>query len=157
MTMYRSSITIASKINEKAAMALSSLIHALYELDSYAIARFVEKDGKEPKMILLAPSIDADFECLVDIELPFAEDIRQYKFPPLDKVVTVGGKNLVQHRNLPNDELMQAMSDYVDSMDLSNFGKDEEGYVSDARLMNTTNYVPAIQLNTRQWKIHILL
>jgi len=125
--MYRSSVTIASKINDKAAMALSSLIHALYELDSYAVARFVEKDGKEPKMILLAPSIEADFECLVDIELPFAEDVRQYKFPPLDRVVTVSGKNLVQHRNLPNDELMQAMSDYVDSMDLSTFGKDEEG------------------------------
>lgn len=110
-------------------MALSSLIHALYELDSYAVARFVEKDGKDPKLILLAPSIEADYECLVDIELPFAEDVRHYRFPPLDRVVTVAGKNLIQHRNLPSDELMQAMSDYVDTMDLSTFGKDDEGYV----------------------------
>lgn len=130
MTISRSSVTIANKINSKAGMALSSLIHALYELDSYAIARLVEKHGKEPKLILLAPSIESDFECLIDIELPFAEDVRQYKFPPLDRVVTVAGKNLYQHRNLPNDELMQAMSDYVDSMDLSTFEKDDEGYDS---------------------------
>ena len=127
MTIKKSSVIIANKTNDKASMALSSLIHALYELDSYAIARFVAKDGKEPLLLLLAPLIQLDFECLVDIELPFAEDIRQYKFPPLDKVVTVAGKNLFQHRNLPSDELMDAMSKYVDSMDLSTFGRDDEG------------------------------
>jgi ATP-dependent DNA helicase 2 subunit 2 len=104
-------------------MALSSLIHALYELDTYAIARYVPKDdySKGPVIVLLAPEIKEDFECLIDAELPFAEDIRPYTFPHLDKVVTVGGKELVQHRNLPNDELMKSMSEYVDAMDISTF------------------------------------
>ena len=127
MTIKKSSAIIANKTNDKASMALSSLIHALYELESCAVARFVPKDGKDPLLLLLAPSIEPGFECLVDVELPFAEDIRQYKFPPLDKVVTVAGKNLFQHRNLPSDDLMDAMGKYVDSMDLSTFGRDNGG------------------------------
>lgn len=110
-------------------MALSSLIHALFELESYAVARLVAKAEKDPILILLAPSIEVDYECLLDVQLPFAEDLRSYKFPPLDRVVTVSGKVITQHRNVPNDALKTAMSDYVDRMDLSTFGKDDEGQV----------------------------
>lgn len=127
MNMSTSCIIIAQKANEKASMALSSFIHALFELDSYAIARLVTKDNKPPVIILLAPSIEADFECLVDVQLPFAEDVRPYRFPPLDRIVAVSGKIVTEHRNLPNAQLSQAMSDYVDQMDLSTFGIDEEG------------------------------
>ena len=127
LEMSRTSMIIGSRSDAKATMALSALIHALYELDSYAIARFVAKENKEPKILLLAPHIEKDFECLYDSELPFAEDIRSYKFAPLDRVVTVSGKTLTLHRNLPNDELQDAMSAYVDSMDLSTFGEDSEG------------------------------
>jgi ATP-dependent DNA helicase 2 subunit 2 len=77
---------------------------------------------------LLAPSVDADAECLFEVELPFAEDLRSYRFPALDKIVTVSGKELKQHRFLPNDDLMDAMSAYVDAMDLSTFDEDDEGY-----------------------------
>ena len=108
-------------------MALSSLIHALFELESYAVARLVPKPDKEPVIVLLAPSIEVDYECLLDVQLPFTEDVRAYKFPPLDKVVTVSGKEIKEHRNLPNEALQNAMSDYVDRMDLSKFGKDENG------------------------------
>ncbi|KAF2139738.1 uncharacterized protein K452DRAFT_310629 [Aplosporella prunicola CBS 121167] len=127
MEMSRTNIIIPQKTNEKAAMALSSFIHALFELETYAVARFVAKDDKDPLILLLAPSIETDYECLIDTELPFAEDMRGYRFPPLDRIVTVGGKTLHQHRNLPSDELTQAMSDYVDNMDLSTLGKDDEG------------------------------
>ena len=127
MHLSVSNIIIAQKTNNKAIMALSSLIHALFELESYAVARLVTKEDKEPLLILLAPSIEPDYECLLDIQLPFAEDIRPYKFPPLDRVVTVSGKIITEHRNIPNDALKSAMSEYVDRMDLSAFGKDEEG------------------------------
>ena len=86
--MGESCITLAQKGNNKALMGLSSLIHALYELESFAVARIVTKDGKEPQIILLAPQIENDFEALIDVPLPFAEDVRVYKFPPLDKFVT---------------------------------------------------------------------
>lgn len=110
-------------------MALSSLIHALFELDSFAIGRLVTKNDKPPVLVLLAPSIEIDYECLLDVQIPFAEDVRSYKFPPLDRVVTVSGKVLREHRNLPGTALSSAMSDYVDRMDLSTFARNDEGQV----------------------------
>lgn len=127
LEMDRTNLIIASRPDRKATMALSALIHALYELDSYAVARFVPKENREPRILLLAPNIENEFECLYDTELPFAEDVRSYKFAPLDRVVTVSGKVLTVHRNLPNDELQDAMNAYVDSMDLSVFGRDVAG------------------------------
>ncbi|KAE9379177.1 putative Ku family DNA helicase [Stipitochalara longipes BDJ] len=127
LNMGESRITIAQPINDKARMAFSSLVHALFELESYAVARIVEKDGKVPQILLLAPSIEPDLEALIDLPLPFAEDVRVYRFPPLDRVITASGSTLKKHRYLPDDDLVGAMSDYVDSMDLSTAGKDEDG------------------------------
>jgi ATP-dependent DNA helicase 2 subunit 2 len=125
--MGESCITVAEVSNDKARMALSSFIHSLHELESYAVARLVPKDGKDPQIILLAPLIDPDIEALIDVPLPFAEDVRVYRFPPLDRVVTTSGTTVKTHRNLPNDDLIEAMNDYVDSMDLSKFDKDDNG------------------------------
>lgn len=127
MSMSTTNVIIAQKTNNKAILALSSIVHALFELESFAIARLVPKTGKSPVLLLLAPSIEVDYECLLDVQIPFAEDVRSYKFPPLDRVVTVSGKVLNEHRNLPKDALSSAMNDYVDSLDLSNFGTDDDG------------------------------
>ena len=131
--MGESCITVAEPTNDKARMALSSLIHSLHELESYAVARLVRpvrsgsEEGRDPEIILLAPSIEPEMEALIDVPLPFAEDVRLYRFPPLDRVITTSGAVVKTHRNLPSDDLAEAMSDYVDSMDLSKFGKDEDG------------------------------
>ncbi len=132
--MGETGIIAAQRPNEDAELALSALIHALHELESYAVARYVQKDGNAPQLLLLKPNpgIEDPFECLYDVPLPFAEDIRPYQFPPLDKVLTVTGHTLKEHRLLPSDELNQAMSDFVDSMDISGFAADDEGY--DCRL-----------------------
>ena len=130
MSMTVSCIVIAQRVNNKAIMALSSIIHALFELESYAVARLVPKAGKQPTILLLAPSIEPDYECLLDVQIPFAEDVRSYKFPPLDRIITVSGKVLQEHRNLPNDKLKAAMSDYVDRMDLSTYGRDDNGFAT---------------------------
>ncbi|KAI1369211.1 Ku70/Ku80 N-terminal alpha/beta domain-containing protein [Xylaria arbuscula] len=128
LNMGETCMTIAQKFNEAAALKLSSFIHSLHELESYAVARIVTKDGKEPALILLAPHIEPDFECLYDVPLPFAEDVRNYPFPPLDRVITVQGNTITEnHRNLPSQELQEAMDDYVDAMDISSWEKDEEG------------------------------
>ncbi|KAF3197252.1 ATP-dependent DNA helicase II subunit 2, partial [Orbilia oligospora] len=118
--LSNSNIIVASKANDEAIMALSSFIHALYELDSLVIGRLVTKDDKPPVMIAMAPIIEPSFECLVEVQLPFAEDARQYKFAPLNTVRTTTGKVLDKHRLIPTQELQEAMDDYVDSMDLMN-------------------------------------
>lgn len=127
MDMSKSNVIIALRTNDKANMALSSFIHALYELESYAVARLVPKENKAPTVVLLAPSIEPDHECLYEVELPFAEDLRSYRFPSLDKVLTVSGKELKKHRNLPSADLLDAMSQYVDQMDLSTLSTDDDG------------------------------
>lgn len=118
MLIDNASMLVAQKGNDKAALALSSFVHALYELESLAVARLVKKDMTEPAITLLSPLVEPDFECLIENILPFAEDIRTYRFPPLDKVLTVSGKTLKEHRNLPKQDLLDAMSDFVDSMSL---------------------------------------
>ena len=125
--MSKTNVIVAQRGNDMASLALSSFIHALYETATYAVARFVPKEKKEPVIVLLAPLIEANFESLIDFELPFAEDMRGYKFPPLDRKITVAGKTLMQHRDLPTPALMDAMSAYVDAMDLSTFGVDDDG------------------------------
>ncbi|KAJ5185269.1 DNA helicase ATP-dependent Ku type [Penicillium cf. griseofulvum] len=115
--MSNTNIIIPQRANDNASLALSSLIHALYETDAYAVARLVTKESKPPMLVLLAPSIEADYECLIEVQLPFAEDVRSYRFPPLDKIITVSGKVVTEHRNLPSAALKDAMSNYVDSME----------------------------------------
>lgn len=129
LNMGEAHVIVARKFDERAQLALSSLIHALHELDAYAVARIVTKDNKEPQLVVLIPNIEHDFECLYDVPLPFAEDVRNFQFPPLDRVITTSGAVLTKHRNLPNDALNQAMGDYVDAMDISEYGKDDNGFV----------------------------
>ncbi|RDW71223.1 ATP-dependent DNA helicase II subunit 2 [Coleophoma cylindrospora] len=126
LNMGESCVTIAQQTNDRAQLALSSLIHALFETESYAVARIVAKDGKDPIIVLLAPSIEPHLECLIDVPLPFAEDIRPYRFPPLDRVITTTGAVLDKHRNLPSHDLKEAMSKYVDAMDLSTLGRNDD-------------------------------
>lgn len=120
--MSNTNFIIPQKANDKAALALSSFIHALRELDYYAVARLVTKESKPPLVVLLAPYFETEedevYESLIEVQLPFAEDLRSYRFPPLDKVITVSGKVVTEHRNLPNESLQEAMSNYVDSMEL---------------------------------------
>lgn len=125
--MGTSNIVVAQKTNDRAVLALSSLIHALFELDSYAIARVVKKDNQPPLLTVLSPSVEQDYECLIENQLPFHEDVRQYSFPPVDKIFTISGKTLTQHRNLPSKDLLEAMSDFVDDLSLSEYDRTDEG------------------------------
>lgn len=81
-------------------------------------------------MVLLAPNIEPDFECLLEVALPFTEDIRQYKFAPLDRVRTSRGDITEQHRYLPSVKLNEAMDSYMDAMDLDTLGE-RDGIDSD--------------------------
>ena len=51
------------------------------------------------------------------------------------------GKVLTKHRNLPTEEQDEAMSEYVDSMNLMKYKRDEEGYVSHQSIAYYREYV----------------
>lgn len=139
-----SCVVVAQKNSTADALKLSSFIHSLHELGSYALARFVAKDGKDPVLLLLAPHIDVDFECLYDIPLPFAEDVRQYPFPPLDKVVTVNNNILTRHRLLPSEDLVESMSEYVDALDITTYALDDDGQRTQEYAAVDDLYSPAL-------------
>ncbi|KAI9645932.1 ATP-dependent DNA helicase yku80 [Ciborinia camelliae] len=143
LNMGETCITIPQKTNDKARMALSSLVHALHEMESCAVARLVKKDGSDPQIVLLSPFIEPDLEGLIDVPLPFAEDIRSYRFAPLDKVFSSSGSLIDKHKNLPSSDLKAAMGAFVDSMDLSTAGKDEEGKPAEYMAIEDT-YSPVL-------------
>jgi len=69
LLLSRSNVIIASKVNNKAIIALSSLIHAMIEVEVVAVARLVVKMNKPPLLVVLAPFVDADYECLFEVEV----------------------------------------------------------------------------------------
>ncbi|KAK2494254.1 hypothetical protein MC885_002917 [Smutsia gigantea] len=91
----------AAKGDEAAAVALASLIHALDELDMVAIVRYVYDKRANP-------------QCLMYVQLPFMEDLRQYMFSSL--------KN--NKKYTPTEAQLNAVDVLIDSMSLVK--KDEE-------------------------------
>ncbi len=50
-------------------VALSSIVQAMYEKGTMAIARWVSKDDMDPKMGVLCPSVFAEAECLLWVQV----------------------------------------------------------------------------------------
>ncbi|KAG6894323.1 hypothetical protein C0993_011801 [Termitomyces sp. T159_Od127] len=108
--------------------ALSSVVQAMYEKDAMAIARWVTKDGMDPKMGVLAPVVWDEVDCLLWAQMPFADDVRKYTFASLDHLVNKKGEVLTEHPFIPTEEQLDAMDNFVDAMDLMDAGeKDDEG------------------------------
>jgi len=106
-------IVVALKNDDVAALALSSIIHALAETNSVAIARYVKKDGSPPRLVVLTPTIKTDFEALYLNILPFSEDIRQYQFVSLF--------TNVKKEYIPTKEQLDITEKLIRDMDIKNF------------------------------------
>ncbi|KAJ2956340.1 hypothetical protein NQZ79_g7801 [Umbelopsis isabellina] len=104
--------------NEAAACSISALSRALYEKNAYALVRYVAKEDQQPKLGILMPYFEPHVDALHFVRVPFAEDLRQFPFAPLDVVVLPNGKELTEHKNLPTKELEDAMDDFVSRMEL---------------------------------------
>jgi ATP-dependent DNA helicase 2 subunit 2 len=128
-------------------VALSSIVQAMYEKNVMAIARWVTKDGMDPKMGVLSPVVFDGVDCLIWIQvcfvnpghrvelistfqMPFADDLRKYTFASLDNLVSKKGEIITEHPYIPSKTQLDAMDKFVDDMDLMEAGeKDDEGYV----------------------------
>ncbi|XP_068102182.1 X-ray repair cross-complementing protein 5 isoform X2 [Hyperolius riggenbachi] len=98
----------APKDDETAAVALSSLIHALEEMEMVAIVRYAYDRRSNPQVGVAFPMIKEKYECLVYIQLPYMEDLRQYIFSSL------GNNKKFQ----PSDQQLSAVDSLIDSMSL---------------------------------------
>ncbi|KAF5356130.1 hypothetical protein D9756_004280 [Leucocoprinus leucothites] len=109
-------------------VALSSIVQAMYEKGSVAIARWVSKDGMDAKLGVLYPEVFDKVECLLWAQMPFADDLRRYTFASLVKLISKSGEEITKHPYIPIESQQAAMDNFVDSMDLMAAGeKDEEG------------------------------
>lgn len=98
----------APKDDEAAAVALSALIHALDETDMVAIVRYAYDRRSNPQVGAAFPCIKDTYECLMYVQLPYMEDLRQYLFSSL--------KN--NKKFSPTEEQLSAVDSLIDSMSL---------------------------------------
>ena len=117
-----SSFVVAEKDDESAAIALSALANAMYETNKVAIVRKVYSAAAGPRLGCLIPHIKAEYECLIYIELPFREDIRQFTFGSLP--ITDDSKANIKHA--PSADQLKAVDHLITEMDLSQSADDEE-------------------------------
>ncbi|WBW73948.1 Ku domain helicase (XRCC5-like protein) Pku80-like [Schizosaccharomyces osmophilus] len=86
----------------------SSFVQSLEREHRYALARYVPKERGSPILLVLMPYVESKKHYLVDVQLPFAEDVRPYQFPDLEELSDPQEKQ----------RLDEAMNHYVDNMDL---------------------------------------
>lgn len=108
----------APKDDEHAGVALSALIRALDELKMVAIVRYAYDRRCNPQVGAAFPCIKQDYECLMYIQLPFMEDLRQFTFPSLEN----------NKKFTPSDTQLSAVDSLIDSMMLV---EDEDGEQKD--------------------------
>ncbi|XP_010144967.1 PREDICTED: X-ray repair cross-complementing protein 5 [Eurypyga helias] len=98
----------AAKDDENAAVAFSALVHALDELKVVAIVRYAYDRRCNPQIGVAFPYIKDEYECLIYVQLPFVEDLRQYIFSSL--------KN--NKKFIPTADQLSAVDSLIDSMNL---------------------------------------
>nr|XP_046260202.1 X-ray repair cross-complementing protein 5 [Scatophagus argus] len=96
----------APKDDEHAGVALSALIRALDELQMVAIVRYAYDRRSNPQVGAAFPCIKQDYECLMYVQLPFMEDLRQFTFPSLEN----------NKKFTPSDTQLKAVDSLIDSM-----------------------------------------
>ncbi|NXV03203.1 XRCC5 protein, partial [Cettia cetti] len=98
----------AAKGDKHAAVAFSALVRALDELKVVAIVRYAYDRRCNPQIGVAFPYIKDAYECLIYVQLPYMEDLRQYVFSSL--------KNSKKY--IPTADQLSAIDSLMDSMNL---------------------------------------
>ncbi|NXC55270.1 XRCC5 protein, partial [Aleadryas rufinucha] len=98
----------AAKDDKNAAVAFSALVRALDELKVVAIVRYAYDRRCNPQIGVAFPYIKDAYECLIYVQLPYMEDLRQYVFSSL--------KN--SKKCIPTADQLSAVDSLIDSMNL---------------------------------------
>ncbi|XP_053353435.1 X-ray repair cross-complementing protein 5 [Clarias gariepinus] len=105
-----------AKDDEHAAVALSALIHALNDLNMVAIVRYAYDRRSNPQVGAAFPCIKDKYECLIYVQLPYMEDLRQFTFPSLEN----------NKKFAPSEAQLSAVDNLINSMMLVEEGEDGE-------------------------------
>ncbi|CAI9621120.1 unnamed protein product [Staurois parvus] len=117
----------APRDDDAAAVALSALIRALHDMEMVAIVRYAYDKRSNPQVGVAFPRIKEKYECLVYVQLPYMEDLRQYLFSSLEN----------NKKFKPTDDQLSAVDSLIDSMSLvSNDGEDLEDLFNPSKIPN---------------------
>ncbi|KAI0638826.1 SPOC domain-like protein [Trametes polyzona] len=125
-------------------VALSSIAQAMRGANVLAIARWVKTDKGEPRMGVLWPPEFDEIDCFLWVQMPFAEDVRNFTFASLENLVNKKGEPVTEHPYLPTNEQLDAMEEFVDAMDLMDAGEKDEDGNRQPWFSTTDSYNPAI-------------
>ncbi|XP_048095902.1 X-ray repair cross-complementing protein 5 isoform X1 [Alosa alosa] len=117
----------APKDDEHAGVALSALIRALDSLDMVAIVRYAYDRRSNPQVGAAFPCVKEKYECLIYVQLPYMEDLRQFSFASLEN----------NKKFAPSEEQLSAVDSFIDSMML--VVETEDGEVED---LFKVNHIP---------------
>ncbi|KAI0079062.1 SPOC domain-like protein [Panus rudis PR-1116 ss-1] len=134
-------------------VALSSLVRAMEDSGLVAIARWVTRDGMDPKIGILEPRVDVDADCFLWVKVPFADDVRKYHFPSLEKLYNKRGERITEHPYIPTEEQQDAMDEFVEEMDLMDAGEPDEDGNPTPWFDTRFSYNPAIH-RIKQAQLH---
>ncbi|NXR84365.1 XRCC5 protein, partial [Pycnonotus jocosus] len=98
----------AAKGDEHAAVAFSALVRALDELKVVAVVRYAYDTRCNPQIGVAFPYIKDAYECLIYVQLPYMEDLRQYVFSSLRN----------SKKYIPTADQLSAVDSLIDSMNL---------------------------------------
>uniref|UniRef100_A0AAY4AZ94 X-ray repair cross-complementing protein 5 n=1 Tax=Denticeps clupeoides TaxID=299321 RepID=A0AAY4AZ94_9TELE len=96
----------AAKDDEHAGVALSALIRALDSLDMVAVVRYVYDRRCNPQVGAAFPCVKEKYECLIYVQLPYMEDLRQFQFGSLEN----------NKKFAPTEEQLAAVDSLIDTM-----------------------------------------
>jgi ATP-dependent DNA helicase 2 subunit 2 len=120
-----------------ASLALAALARALHETDRVAIVRYVKRSNGTPQLGALVPYIKSEWEGLLYVKLPFAEDLRQFQFAPL-------GADAARAQFRPSQTQLDAAEALIRSLDLMHVDKDDDGNDCEG-LRPSLTYNPVLQ------------
>ncbi|XP_031438023.1 X-ray repair cross-complementing protein 5 isoform X2 [Clupea harengus] len=106
----------AARDDEHAAVALSALIRALDSTDMVAIVRYAYDRRSNPQVGAAFPCVKEKYECLIYVQLPYMEDLRQFAFASLEN----------NKKFSPTEDQLSAVDSLIDSMMLVEEKEDRE-------------------------------
>ena len=119
----------------EAQRALSAFAWSMTEMNRTALCRYVARKNARPMLVALLPDIARPDGCeaLLLVQLPFADDMRDFAFPGLDS----------QPSFVPTDQQKAVARDLVRAMNLQRAGADETG--EPLSLEPETTFNPVLQ------------
>jgi len=112
-------------------LTFSALVRAMHDAERAALVRYISRAvTAEPKMAILIPVVEPTVRYFLFVQVPFAEDLREYDFPCLPSAGSQPPRK-VNSQHVPTEEMQEAMDDLVEKMDLA--AEEEEATTSDGR------------------------